>query len=392
MSVQLTARNADFGDCINILTKQQAAKVDIVTPVVNLRFENGVAIVAGTSVFEDGQRYLPTEICDQQIASKLNIPGSYLRTLRQERIDLYDANVNGWIHGNPQLEALPDKRTVTIRTFQGDPGELGVMRSLLSDRHGQYDNLDILTACFDGIREAGIDIEVPFCDLSEKRIVVKVLAPEIFVRSPQLLDGYRSPFAGKNLPQWARDKFHVNGDGIFAGLYISNSETGLGSLVIGPRVGILSCMNGLMIQKDVFQRRHLGHKLEEGIIEWSGETQHAALGLIKAQAKDAVLKFLDPAYVQGVLNDITGKAQAPVERPEDAIQLVANTLNFSDEARQGILGHFVKGGQLTAGGVLQAVTSYSQEVADPDVAFDMEQNALRVLDILAPTGRQAVAA
>src|SRR5580658_4503570 len=100
MTVQLEARNATLADLAALLTQQDAAKVDLVTPITNLRFINGQAHIAGTSVFDEaGNLYTPTAIADGHLASKLGIPSAYLTRCRTERPDLYDQNVNLWIHG-----------------------------------------------------------------------------------------------------------------------------------------------------------------------------------------------------------------------------------------------------------------------------------------------------
>ena len=60
----------------------------------------------------------------------------------------------------------------------------------------------------------------------------------------------------------------------------------------------------------------------------------------------------------------------------------AKTAKFSDEVTDSILAHFIRGGQLTAGGVMQAVTSVAQTLDDADAA-DLEAQALRVMDLAA---------
>ena len=49
----------------------------------------------------------------------------------------------------------------------------------------------------------------------------------------------------------------------------------------------------------------------------------------------------------------------------------------------GKMAHFIRGGQLTAGGVMQAVTSIAQTLDDADTAHDLEAQALHVLDLAA---------
>jgi hypothetical protein len=49
----------------------------------------------------------------------------------------------------------------------------------------------------------------------------------------------------------------------------------------------------------------------------------------------------------------------------------------------GKLGHFIRGGDITAGGVMHAVTSAAQIQDDADTAYEMESAALRALDLAA---------
>ncbi|HUZ56813.1 MAG TPA: hypothetical protein VMU94_30365 [Streptosporangiaceae bacterium] len=55
---------------------------------------DGVTMTTGT--------YTPTEVCDQGLADKLGIPAQYLRRMREQRPAMYDANVNGWLDGDPR--------------------------------------------------------------------------------------------------------------------------------------------------------------------------------------------------------------------------------------------------------------------------------------------------
>ncbi len=49
----------------------------------------------------------------------------------------------------------------------------------------------------------------------------------------------------------------------------------------------------------------------------------------------------------------------------------------------GKLAHFIRGGDVTVGGVMHAVTSVAQTLPDADTAHEMESAALRALDIAA---------
>lgn len=166
MSVQMDARNATLDDLAALLRDQQGRKVDIVASAPALRSENGVIIVEGAEVemtytgvsVTDGY-YKPTKVFDEGLAQKLSIPVSYLGRMRQERPDLYDANVNGLLHGRPESrvygdEVFADPRKFLFRGFRGDNAD-GVARAFLSDSYKVIDHLDVLTAALQGVKDAG---------------------------------------------------------------------------------------------------------------------------------------------------------------------------------------------------------------------------------------------
>ena len=105
--------------------------------------------------------------------------------------------------------------------------------------------------------------------------------------------------------------------------------------------------------------------------------------LIASKVKDAVATFLDVEYMQMVMDRIEDKAATPLDDPAAAVELVATTMRYTDEQRAGILDHFIKGGQVTAGGMLNAITSYVQTVDDPDTAYDIELSAMDAFDLVA---------
>jgi hypothetical protein len=286
--------------------------------------------------------------------------------MREQRVDLYDANVNGW------LADENEGRSFLIRAFtSGDP--VGVARAMLSDSYRVIDNFDVLGSALEGVRESGLNVQIDGCDLSERRMTVRLVAPEITALCETLVENYRSPFTGLS----GKDNPVVE-----AGLVISNSETGGGAFSITPRLKLLVCSNGLTITKDAMRAVHLGGKLDEGVIRWSDETQMKAMELVAAKTVDAVKTFLDADYVVKTVRALEAKAGQKLEKPLDAIQVVAKKLSYTEEQLNGVLDHFIKGADTTAGGVLHAITSYAQVIADPDEANEMEESAFRALDLI----------
>lgn len=408
---------------------------------------DGVEMILEEDGFTDPNgRYWPTQGADDQLAERLGITTSYLRRLRHgvtdrrekttavPRLDLFDANVNGLLSGRrPKYIAVPlttpdaereyqvvregipaDPRSFFLRLLRPDNG-VGVLRAVLSNRFARLDNVDGLLAMLAGIQDAGVDPETLkiYGDLSETRMFVHVQAPQILAAAPRLLEGYRSPFDSESergkrqgkalsmderieLGRQFRERGHGDGNHtgfyqpgneplVHAGFMLSNSEVGSGRWQIVPEITILQCSNGLTMTKDAFARSHVGARLDEGHVEWSADTQGKELQLVTAQTRDVVKAVLRKEYVETKIEQLEGRAGAAVAEPEKTIEVVAKKFQFSKEEQDGILRHFLMSGQLTSGGVMQAVTSYSQTLSNPDAAHDLNTRAVEVMELVYAT-------
>jgi hypothetical protein len=400
-------RNATLGDMVQVLRGQRARRLDVVAPAAAIHAHDGNLVIDATvshlgtdGVTSAAGTYRPTAVADEGLAGKLGISLAYLRRLRSSRPDLWDANVNGWLHGNDLAGYPADDRRFLVRLFQpdGHTEGLGVARAVLSDSYKVIDNLDALIATLDGIRQAGIEVVFDGLDLTERRLYARVVAPQIRALAPALLSGYRSPFGGRVYvpgggwtPEQARAAAAREGRGyepgaepvLFAGFVVSNSEVGDGAWSITPRVVAEICGNGLQVTADVTRAIHLGGRQNEGIVRHSADTMDKELALITARARDAVATFLSADYLTATIGELERKAGAPVTHPDRTVRMVAKAAKFSEQTADAILGHFIRGGQLTTGGVMQAVTSVAQTLDDADAAHELEAQALRVLDLAA---------
>jgi hypothetical protein len=387
-------------------------------------------------------RYWPTQTFDDQIAERLDITPSYLRKLRHgrtdrdgkqtaaSRLDLWDANVNGLLGGRKPLvrrpaftepgtepaepevirEGVPaDPRSFFVRLIRSGEDGVGIARSIHSNKFGRMDHIDGLMAMLAGITAAGVDPATLriYGDISESRMYVHVAAPEILAAAPNLLEGYRSPFDSRGESGRRRTvgytveqrvemgrRFRESGraglpEGItpgfeplvHAGFLLANSETGSGRWTIVPEVTILWCTNGATMNKDGFARNHIGARLDDGVVEWSADTQSKELALVTAQTRDVVATALSADYLEAKVAELEVQAGNPIAEPEKAIEVVAKKLSFTKEQQEGILRHFLMGGQLTSGGVMQAVTSFSQTLDDPDTAHDLNSRAIEAMEL-----------
>ncbi|MET8823315.1 DUF932 domain-containing protein [Streptomyces rochei] len=375
------ARNAGLSDLVRILEDQQRHKLDVIAPASALRLREGNVHVQGMEslITEDGVTevdgiYRPTAVADEGIADKLRIPLAYLRRMRTGNVPLLDENVNAW------LRQEPDRRFM-LRAFRGDGGPgrpaEGVARALLSDSYKLMDNFDLLLAALDGVKQSGHPTRVTGCDLTDRRMYVRVESEAVAVQARELLRGYRSPFDGRT-----GDELPM----ISAGFVITNSEVGAGAYSITPRAVIQVCRNGLTMTKDVMRAVHLGGKQDEGVISWSGQTQRKTLELITSKTTDAVRTFLSREYIEAKLSEVEEAAGKRLAEPTKTIEHVTKTLSIGTEAKDMILAHFVQGGQMTAGGVMHAVTSTAQTLTDADQAAALEALAVPALTAAAAHG------
>jgi hypothetical protein len=412
--MELTARNTDLQTLADLLRTQEGAKADAIVPATKLTVTPaGKVRIAGTDpllteagVTDMNGDYDLSDVALRHLAERFGIDTRYARKLAEQRPDILAANVNGWIYGNAlhgldaYMYAEADQRSFTVRTFQTAEGNL--LRGVMSDKYSIIDNLDVTDAVFQGIRAAGYgrdDLVISGCDLTENRMRIRVLVPAAVFAAPALFANYRNPFHGRDLRvggrggwtiEQAREAAQREGSGyepgtepiMWAGIEFGNGELGDGATYVVPRAEARICMNGLVLPLDAARKTHVGERLEEGVINWSAETRAAQLNLITSKVRDAVKLFASTEFWQGKVAELEAKAVKPVTDADSTIKAVAKTLRYTEAEQTSIMDMFIAGGQLTAGGVLNAVTAAAQTVADPDRAAELERTAVKVLDLI----------
>ena len=367
-------RNLDLDHLASLLRETSTRALDVIAGTAAIRAEHGRLVLDGTEpvLGSDGVTmtagsYSLNDVATTGLADKLGIPLAYLRRMHTDAVDLFDANVNGWL--------ARMNRRLLVRVLRDDHGG-GVVRAVVSDKYARIDNLDVLIAALDGIRALGAQVQVEGCDLTDRRMYIRVAAPGVQALAPGLLANYRSPFsgqAGRDLPV------------VWAGFVISNSEVGCGAFSIAPRIVVRVCRNGAVMTAHGMRRTHLGSRQDatEGVITWSHATTAKALELITSRTTDAVAAYLDPDYLRGMVRELEAAAGVPVTDPDTTIRTVATRLKYTDDTARAILAHFITGADLSAGGVMHAVTSVAQTLPDADAAHEMESTAIQAMHLAA---------
>jgi hypothetical protein len=380
-----TLRKTDFETLLATLDEQQERKVDVILPATNLCFSKGNLRVlrsdlepelTETGVRSPVQEFVPNEVFDSGFADRLGGPvtATFIRKLRAEGwTDIIDGTLNGLLHGKEGIRE-PQSKSVLLRALRDADGQpVGTARALLSNAYKIIDHVDTLRAAMQGMRAAGLGAEnVTQCDLTARRMYVTVEVPEVRAQASALLKDYVSPFTGQR---------GADNPIVHAGFVLGNSEVGDGTFFLYPRIVAEVCTNGMTIKKDVgaLVQRHLGARLDDGLVTYSDATHKANRAVITGMAEDTVRTFLTEDYLHSVIRKLEEKAGEPVEKPEAAIKEVTRKLEIP-ALYDDVLAHFIKGADLSRGGIMHAVTAAAQSSEiDADTAFRMEEKATALL-------------
>lgn len=359
----LTYRNGDLQTVVAALRQRRDLALDQVVPAASMAMTEMGQLSIVEAVAEGVEPFLTehdlTRLAEGQLAGITGVPVAYWRRMAEGHGDLLATNANHWL-GRMRTSHL-------VRSLRSADGEgAPLVRAVLSDRYRVIDDFDVLLSALAGIRDAGVDAHVGGVDLTERRMIARIEAPEVQVAAPELLEMYRDPRTGRS----GRDYPIVH-----AGLVITNSEVGEGAVTIAPRIVLQVCTNGMTRAADTVRNVHLGQRLDEGIVRWSEEAHQVTLDLIKVKARDAVATFLDVEYLRSAVAELAAAQGVRLADPAGVIHQVAQRHLFNQEQEAAILGAFIAGGDVTPFGVAQAITSVSQGIEDGDAAHDLEQAA-----------------
>jgi len=367
-------RSTDTAKFVGRLADARDAAVDIVAPqssvIPVLSNEGTIGAVADlTALTQDGTPMVLnsgvyhriegawTDVAWRQTAERLNIPGNYLFRLRD--------------HGNPlaqqlaatsviEMSKVHDKDTLW-RWWRAEDG--WQLRAVLSGRYKAIDNWTVLQAVSAGMGQADhrlADCEVDV-DWTDTRFRMRIAVPAVQLVVPDLLANYRSPYlrAGEDAPV------------LWAGIEVTNSETGHGAFSVSPRAVVLKCRNGLT-ENVTFRKTHIGASLEEGVIDWSAGTYEVAAELLQSQVRDAVATFVSPAYLAGIVDRMRNAKAAPVADAEASVAKVREAMTLTDTEVGNMLAMFYNGNEPSVLGLGHALTAVASKAITGERQTELE--------------------
>ncbi|WP_298069939.1 DUF932 domain-containing protein [uncultured Mailhella sp.] len=293
------------------------------------------------------------EIAHRQIGQHLKIPAVYYDRMREDYPELLAQNVNGWFARNPGTPKM-------LRTLDG------VARALLSERYRRIDNYEIASAAlpiFASITGAIVES----CELTDSRMYIKVVDPRTTAEVRK-------------------------GDIVQAGVVITNSEVGLGSVAVSPLVYRLVCSNGMIAQDNAVRKYHVGRSntAEDDFSIYRDETIQADDKAFLMKLEDSIRAAVSQARFSRIVDKMREATEAklqPATVPQ-VVELASKEYGFSETEGKGILGHLIGGGDLSLYGLANAVTRQAQDVDSYDRSTDLEATGYKIITMAPALWRQ----
>lgn len=363
-----------------------ASRFDVVAPQAAMRMRKTAdavsvylptPVITSTGVITGDINATYTRTAIRQLAERLRIPLQYVDRL----VEIRDpAGAGLAAHSFNELCRLDDRRA--LYRFLCADGEC-MLRSVQSDKYRPFDNDIALQAIMTGLGGHGLnlsDCEVEG-DVSMDRLRLRIAVPSIAADATDVLGDYRMPFSmNPDRPIHAVAAPDETPPVVWAGLEITNSETGQGAFSIASRAVIAICRNGLTRPIE-FRRTHVGAALEQGTIDWSDETRRNALTLLTSQVTDAVRTYLSVEYVESEAARLRQAAAVGVESPAEAVEVVQQRFGLTESETRNVLDCFARGGGGdSALAIFNAITAAAQLVDDGDRQAEIETAAMQVLD------------
>jgi hypothetical protein len=326
------------------LQDQQALKKDFVADTRALKMTaTGQLVIAHSSA----PAFNVTPHAHQQIGDRIGIPAKYYGRMLTHAPELLQANVNHW------FQSQPGQRMV--RTLGPDA------RAFLSRRYRRLDNFDLAEAVLPTLLQLE-GAKVLSCELTETRMYLKVVTTKL------------------------QADVKV-GDPVQAGVCLSNSEIGLGSLRVEPLIYRLVCTNGMVTPDRSVRSRftHLGRAAADtpdAYELFSDETLAADNIAFFMKVQDLVRDAVDRTKFEQLVTQMQATTERRIEgNPVKAVELLADKLKLQQHESSGVLQHLIQGGDLSQWGLLNAVTRTAQDVESYDRATELEEFGATVMSL-----------
>lgn len=287
-----------------------------------------------------------------QIADRLGIPRRFFNRLGSE----YSG-----IRGNlvsDMWQQHPERRMV--RTLDGNA------RAYLSDRYRTIDHAFVLGATMPVLPDT---VQIESQALTDERMYIQITWPE--------LEGEVT-----------------EGDVVRAGITLTNSEVGAGTMAVRSMIWRLVCRNG-MIGSVELSKRHAGSRIDMGDEAsydiFRDDTLAAEMESLRLRMRDITAAAMTEAVFHQQLDQLREMAGQKIDRPVAAVENVTKRYTIPDAAQERLLSLMSEDAGFNRWGLVNAVTSYAQEIEDRNEQFRLETVGGNIAELPASQWKELVA-
>ncbi len=343
---------------LSTIREQAALERDFIAPQSALRFEPFMGTHT-LAVQLQGQDLRCNEVFLGQAQELAGIPKKYFDKCMATESDLAAYNLNRWFSRSQDNKL--------VRTFNStDPErQIPTARALLSPSYDRtWGHAPIAAALQTAIADMK-DVRFVSCEITDKKMYIKAVLP--------WLEGtIEKRDARKN-------------DAFQSGFLLRNSETGHGRVEILPFIDILSCTNG-MVFTDIggITKVHRGRKetqTGELQVNYANDTIQAKRVALVGEIRDTLRTLCTMETVAQIKGVIEGVASTELTNPLGAVKALASSYELSVDESKAVEDAFLRGGDVTRWGLVQALTAASATVESYDRASELEALGAKIVSL-----------
>ena len=270
----------------------------------NIRFNETAGLTFVDSNSRSIEEFPISRYALGQLGSKIGVPVRYLdKCINTGRIDLAQDNVNSWLEDY--------NKDLFIREHNG------TVRGILSSRYAVCDSHEILEVLNDAVDTRNFKVKGSY--LNEERLHLRLIGKEM-------------------LP--------INGEDLFAGLFIDSSDVGRSILTVKFGIYKQVCTNGLMIARaggTLFEQRHIGisaDEFHEGLVaslRRVDELTEYAIGSIE-RTRERYNHWSAESEYEDDIRDFTNYIRQQTNLSQDGANKVIHLMNTKyEDTRWGLI-------------------------------------------------------
>lgn len=329
-----------WDDVMNAATRDDANKRDYRVPLHGILFDEGLIKVDPTKILQKGtydfdntliaEGFYPTDHCVTQVANALEMPVKYSKWLRQQGrpgLALFDRNANF-------VAARQENNPMFLRTV-GNNG-----RALLSQDYTAIGNTQVLDIVA-GLSKDQYAADIKRMYLGAEGFWLQVVCPELVYDDPT-----------------------AQGQKLFGGFNIGNSEIGSRKVSIEFFIYRLACLNGLIVRVKKLAElawRHIHYTVRE--------------------LRDRIVRALAESLELGneVAQRFIDSHSEPLPNLQKVIARLAEQNTWTQKFQDAVIEQ-TAGEPGTKFGLINSVTAAAKSL-NPDARIEMERFAGTLIDL-----------